>query len=158
MGPTMAISAALRCERFCYLADLGTQTVEHLRHHVITLNKKPVIADLAGCVPVSDVPRQPVEVWTAYFQQRLWCCCDLDLATIGQNQNAPVIERGSLRQVGQNRAAVFGGQHLAPDKPVLIGQANGTGGRAMRVIVVFLSKSRGSHASPAAFTGDSRPT
>lgn len=113
VGPAMPVSPAFGREGGGGLRDLRIQVLEHMRNHRVVLDLQMIRLDLTGRVPVADMPGEAWQVFAADFKHRFLGGADRDTAAIGKFQHIAIIERGGLREIDDEGAAILGGQTLA---------------------------------------------
>jgi len=58
MGSPHTIGTALRGKRLVHVLDLPTEAADHILYHMVVTNQQTVFFDLAGGMPISNMPGQ----------------------------------------------------------------------------------------------------
>lgn len=122
MRAAVGVGAALGPERFVHMTNGGAQTAQHVLQHMIPLDEKPLAFDLAGGMPIADMPGQSGELGAGGFGQRFIGCNDFHMAAVGQYQPGAVIEARRSGEIDQYLPAIRAFEQLAADDPLFPGQ------------------------------------
>ena len=117
---SVTVRAALGGKGLMYRRDPCAQVFEHMTDHRIILDQKMVRFDLAGSMPVADVPRKLHKIAACNAQQGLLRCNDLDQVSVVRFQRITMIERRGMRQIHQYVLPVLRLNNLAPQKTVVV--------------------------------------
>jgi hypothetical protein len=133
VGASESVGAALGAERLGDLGQARAEAGQHVGEHVVAADEQAARLDLAGGVPVADVPGEAGEV-AGDRHERLGCGGDADAGAVGAFEHVALVERGRRLEVDHYRRALGGDQPLAAQEALVIGQIQRQrGGAALAV-------------------------
>jgi hypothetical protein len=98
-GPTMAIGTAFGPEGRKNWAQRRAQPDQHRLKHMVASDDQVVSLDLAGCMPVADVPGKAGEVASGHPDHGFFGGQDLDQAVVVGSQSIAIFQADGFRQV-----------------------------------------------------------
>jgi hypothetical protein len=106
---------------------------EHRLDHMVAADAQMIRADLAGRVPVADMPGQPRQI-SAHLDQVFGCCLYPNRPPIVEREAPVIVEVRHLRQIDQKGEATPPHQPLAPHQPRVIVEHDRVGDAVGRVL------------------------
>ena len=125
VGAAVAVRATFGRKGLLYRRHICAQMHQHMPDHRIILDQQMIRLDLAGCVPVSDMPCQLYKVRTCNPQQRLIRRNDRNHPPLLRLEGIAMVKRDRLGQIHQHALTVRCPDHLAAQEPRIIAQLAG---------------------------------
>lgn len=120
MGAAVAIGAAFGREGLDHLAHGRADPAQHVQKHVIALDQKPRLFDLAGRVTVADMPGEPGQIGARDLQQGFGRGLHDNAAPVFQHDQIALGQRGRMGQIQQEGEPAIADQPLAAQEPRII--------------------------------------
>lgn len=120
-GAPVTVSAPFGLEGGFGQFHVCAKTHQHLLQHMVAPDHQMVGHDLAGRVPVANMPGQARQI-ACNAQNRLDSGNHNDQPPIRELKRIPRIQAGRFGQIDQKAGAIFGLQTLAPQEPRIIAQ------------------------------------